>query len=123
MKNYAIILTLAALFTGAAFAADNYLGSITTAANVANCYPENKFGSRLAVQCKVAACHVAAASQTDGGGSSLTGTTADTNSVLVNAGVLYDVDMTIRATPYLCVTGQDGGAVRADVFIRTGSLP
>lgn len=119
MKNYALIIGLAALFTGAAFAADNYLGSIQTDGSRANCLVEGQAGRKLAVQCKSAACHVAAASLRDGGGSSLTGGTADPLSVLVNQNVLYDVDMASGTTPFICVIGQDGGAVRADVYVRT----
>lgn len=122
MKNTVLLISLASLFACAALAADNYLGSIQTVAGVANCWPESKLGSRLSVQCKAAGCHVAAASLPDGGGSAAAGSTADLNSVLVNQNVLYDVDMKLGATPYLCVIGQDGGAVRADLYIRTGSL-
>lgn len=123
MKNTAIIVALASVFAGVALAADNYLGSIQTIAGVANCYPYSVFGSKLSVQCKVASCHVAAGSLRDGGGTAALGQTADMNSVLVTGAALYDVDMKLAATPYICVTGQDAGAVKADIFIRTGNLP
>lgn len=114
----AVVIIAALAVAGIAHAADNYLGSITTVAGRANCIPHLGLG-RYAVQSKNSGMHVAQATNWDGGGSSYLGTTADTKSVLVTSPVLFDVDITKTSFPYICVMGQDGGAIVADVYLHT----
>lgn len=118
MKRFAVACGISLLLAASVWASDKLVQSITTVAGVANCV--GPLGpNRYAVQCQGCAVHVAAATSFDGGGSSLLGSTADTKSVLVNSSVLYDVELEGNVQPYICVMGQDGGAVTAQVYLRS----
>lgn len=118
MKTVSIAILASLALTALAWGADNFYGDITTVQGVAKCAGPLGQGN-YALQNKSASFHAAASSQADGGGSSTIGSTADTKSVLVNATVLYDLDITSNILPYICVMGADGGATTTQLYVHT----
>jgi len=120
MKKVSIAVLGAALLGSLAFGGDELVQSLSASlladggSGLPVCSSALQIKAPYAVQCKTQNAHVEISSLGDGGSG------VGLNSVLLNAGVLYDVDTT-GLKNFICILGQDAGVAKCEVYFHSST--